>query len=385
MNQVSIFAITPSPDRVRLNKDRKGEVAFTVTSTRGPIRARAVVVPRGSSRPEWFTLVEPAERFIDGTEQFTVQISVPEGTEAGEHSFLLKVVAEANPDDEFTEGPQVAFEVPASEKPKGFPWWILLVVGGILLLGGGILAAVLLLSGDPELGEPCDEGNCGEGLVCNEDEICVGDLAFAGCVADADCADGLSCAIEEGADEGMCIGGLGFECDPEAEGAECGPGLLCEQGLCKGDVAFAGCADGDCAAGLMCRDGTCIDPVGLACVNNPDCGPGMRCLQVGAERICLRETGQVCQGRFECASLTCQDGTCVSLALGAPCTDALQCASGICRNGSCSNPIPCGLLSARCPIGMICVGSQCQPRILINRMFIDSMSQQHRSLGTQDP
>ena len=110
-----IFWITPSPaDKLHLDQNRQGAVACTVTSTRGPIRARSIIVPQGTARAEWFKLEGPAERFIDGTEQFTVKISVPAGTKAGDYSFLLRVVSEASPDDEFTEGPQVAFEVPAA-------------------------------------------------------------------------------------------------------------------------------------------------------------------------------------------------------------------------------------------------------------------------------
>ncbi|HUP20553.1 MAG TPA: hypothetical protein VM778_11440, partial [Gemmatimonadota bacterium] len=333
MNQVSIFAITPSPDRVRLNKERKGEVAFTVTSTRGPIRARALVVPQGSAKAEWFTLVPPAERFIDGTEQFTVRIAVPEGMEAGEYAFLLKVVSEANPDDEFTDGPQVAFEVPASEPKKPFPWWILFVGGGVLLLA--IIGVVIyLVLRDPKLGDACDDGKCGEGLVCSEDDVCVGSFGFEGCTGNDDCAAGLSCAIEEGADTGMCVAALGAECDPEAEEPECGPGLVCEEGLCKGAVEFDGCEEGDCAAGLVCREGTCVDPLRMACTEHADCGPGQSCVSSGGETFCLRDVGQACTEQFECATLACQDGTCVNLPNNASCIANVQCESGICRGGS---------------------------------------------------
>jgi serine/threonine-protein kinase len=51
-------------------------------------------------------------------------------------------VSEENPDEDFTEGPSVAFAVAAPPPPKKkFPWWILAVVGGVLLL---IIIAVVV-------------------------------------------------------------------------------------------------------------------------------------------------------------------------------------------------------------------------------------------------
>jgi hypothetical protein len=228
-SQGQIFWITPSPaDKVHLDQNRQGAVACTVTSARGPIRARAIIVPQGSARAEWFKLEGPAERFIDGTEQFTVKIAVPAGTKAGDYSFLLKVVSEANPDDEFTEGPQVAFEVPASEPVKKFPWWIVLVVvGALLLVGGGVLAYVLM-SGDPELGEACDDGACAEGLVCSS---------------------------EQADEEGVCLGDVGYEgCDADAEEAQCGSGLVCAEGTCTDDSLTLSIAEVDSAQCLVEED-----------------------------------------------------------------------------------------------------------------------------------
>ena len=50
-------------------------------------------------------------------------------------------MAEENPDEDFTEGPSVSFEVAAEEKKKGFPWWIVAVAAVVIL---GAIAAIVL-------------------------------------------------------------------------------------------------------------------------------------------------------------------------------------------------------------------------------------------------
>jgi TolB protein len=45
----------------------------------------------------------------------------------------------ANPDDDYTQGPSVVFDVPAALPVKrSFPWWILAVVAALLIVGGGL-------------------------------------------------------------------------------------------------------------------------------------------------------------------------------------------------------------------------------------------------------
>ncbi len=71
------------------------------------------------------------------------QIAAPTGTKPGTYSVRCDAVAEENPDEDFTEGPSVSFEVAAEEKKKGFPWWIVAVAAVVIL---GAIAAVVLLS-----------------------------------------------------------------------------------------------------------------------------------------------------------------------------------------------------------------------------------------------
>src|SRR5207253_9939754 len=66
--------------------------------------------------------------------QVVVQLNVPPASPPGSYSFRLDAVSEVNPDEDFTEGPSVAFDVaaPPPAKKKKFPWWILIVVGAIV-------------------------------------------------------------------------------------------------------------------------------------------------------------------------------------------------------------------------------------------------------------
>ena len=80
-------------------------------------------------------------------EQVVVQLSVPPTASPGEYSFRLDAVSAVDPDEDFTEGPSVAFDVEAAPPPpKKFPWvpwWIIAVAGGVLLLI--IIAVVVFL------------------------------------------------------------------------------------------------------------------------------------------------------------------------------------------------------------------------------------------------
>jgi hypothetical protein len=77
------------------------------------------------------------------------QIVVPAGTAPGTYSFRLDAVAENNPDEDFTEGPPVSFEVKPASEPvkKPFPWWILIIV--VLVLIAGVAVFALTRGGKP--------------------------------------------------------------------------------------------------------------------------------------------------------------------------------------------------------------------------------------------
>jgi len=72
---------------------------------------------------------------------------VPPGTPVGKYSFRLNIISVENPDDEFTEGPSVSFEVKeltvAQAPARKFPWWIV-ALAGVLVLGGGLITWLLI-------------------------------------------------------------------------------------------------------------------------------------------------------------------------------------------------------------------------------------------------
>ena len=103
----------------------------------------------GSTKESWLSLEGEHERkFAKGeAQQFTVKIAAPPGTPAGKYSFRLNIISVENPDDEFTEGPSVSFEVkelvPAAAAPRKFPWWIV-AVAAVVILGAGLITWLLI-------------------------------------------------------------------------------------------------------------------------------------------------------------------------------------------------------------------------------------------------
>ena len=134
------FAITAASNSVSLRSDRTGQAAFTVFNASGrPIRGRARIVAEDPATEPWLSLVGDAERAfgIAGTQQFVVQIEAPPTAPAGDMRFRLDMVDVENPDENYSRGPTVTFQVPepvAASKP--FPWWIVAVVAGVIILIG---------------------------------------------------------------------------------------------------------------------------------------------------------------------------------------------------------------------------------------------------------
>ena len=157
------FTVTAAGQSVQLDQTGGGQAAFTVTNTTAaPVTGRLLVSPQAPAAATWFTVAEPSTRtFAPGTaESVTAQIVAPAGTTPGTYSFRLDAVAENNPDEDFTEGPPVSFEVkpaPVVAK-KPFPWWILIIVALVLI--GGVAAFALTRGGGkpgtPQIAAPVD-------------------------------------------------------------------------------------------------------------------------------------------------------------------------------------------------------------------------------------
>lgn len=146
---MSSFTITAASEQVALDKKGNANAAFTVTNTTNrPVRGTPSLKPLGSTAEGWLSLAGGGTRNFSAEESqnFTVQVAVPEGTPPGRYSFRLNVSNEANPDEDFTEGPAVAFTV--AEAPvvvnggTKFPWWILIVLGVVVVGGAGAMIAL---------------------------------------------------------------------------------------------------------------------------------------------------------------------------------------------------------------------------------------------------
>jgi beta-lactam-binding protein with PASTA domain len=147
-----VFSVTAASDTVPLDAAGRGEIAFTVSNASGRhLRGRARVVPQDPAQRSWLTIAgEPERDFpVGGVQQFTVQVAVPAGTPEGRHTFRLDAVSVQNPDEDYTQGPTVAFTVAKHEERKRFPWWIAAAAVAVLAIGG--VSTWLILRGRMEV------------------------------------------------------------------------------------------------------------------------------------------------------------------------------------------------------------------------------------------
>jgi hypothetical protein len=243
------FSITAAADSIRLDSQGRGSTTFTVSNTSGQIRrGRARLVPSDPGHASWLSVDGDAERNFtaDGTHQYTVRIAVPQGTPAGRQTFGFDVVSVENPDEEWSQGPKVAFEVPPPPAKKPFPWWIIVVAVAVLVVGGLIFWLLSRNGGGVHgLHEVCQPGEeCAQGLVCSDimgGKQCLGSPGFTGCATADDCSNGLECS------GGACLGPLHFAtCDAPNV---CMPGLVCANGICLLPAGSECSNDGDCSTG----------------------------------------------------------------------------------------------------------------------------------------
>ena len=133
------FTVTAAGQRVNLDPSGAAQAPFTVTNTSAQeLTARLLTRATAPAKAEWLSIAGEATRDFgpDAAEQVVVQLNVPPTSTPGSYSFRLDAVSEANPDEDYTEGPSVAFEIAAAAPApkKKFPWWILVVIGAIVLL-----------------------------------------------------------------------------------------------------------------------------------------------------------------------------------------------------------------------------------------------------------
>jgi hypothetical protein len=140
------FTITSATNSVKLDDNHQGAAVFTVFNGSGrPIRGQAQLEAEDPAATGWLSLEGEAEQDFDiaAAQQMTVEIKVPSDAPSGSYPFRLDMVGVENPDELYSEGPTVTFQVPEAEEKEPFPWWIVAVVAGVIVIAGIILAIVL--------------------------------------------------------------------------------------------------------------------------------------------------------------------------------------------------------------------------------------------------
>jgi hypothetical protein len=222
------------------------------------------------------------------------------------------------------------------------------------------------------IGETCNPARatlCAQGLVCPEaNKKCLADLGTA-CTGNSDCVtnrcDAAKCAPSRTPPGQPC--GANFACGD--------PMLTCDKtdNICRGTVAYVGCATNDHCFTRNCRDGRCVYPEpGAPCTGG--CPANQDCVTVNNGSFCLLKPGQACDSSkavlcssqvcnvakqcaphdgschmaSDCPSIaSCQGGTC-KVPNGRQClrNNSASCESGFCISGFC-RPSPCGTCPSR--------------------------------------
>jgi hypothetical protein len=121
------FTVTAAGQKVNLDASGAAQAPFTVTNTSPQtLRGRLLTRPNDPAKAEWLSIVGESTRDFapNAAEQVVVQLNVPPTAPPGTYSFRLDAVSEVAPDEDFTEGPSVAFDVapPPPMPKKKFPW-----------------------------------------------------------------------------------------------------------------------------------------------------------------------------------------------------------------------------------------------------------------------
>jgi hypothetical protein len=149
----SPFDITTASNTVALDNKREGVAVFTVKNNlRRRIRAQARVTTQPADAAKWLTIL-PADATssdpanvrdfpIDATQQIQIKVAVPADAPPASYTLKLTVADESNPDDLFTDSPDVVFTVKETPKPAPtpIPSWIIPAV----LIGVAVIVVIIL-------------------------------------------------------------------------------------------------------------------------------------------------------------------------------------------------------------------------------------------------
>jgi len=176
------FSISPPPGAPLTLSNGTGTLNFTVTNTsQASATGSAVIVPSPPTTLDWYAVGGDNTRTFPagGVQSFPVTITTPPGTAAGTYGFRLDAKSEANPEEDYTEGPAVQFMVPTPPKPVPWwkkYWWIIAIAAVVLI---GIVIAIIVLGGgsssDGTAGVP--EVNC---VKYNSGNLSINDLGAGG-------------------------------------------------------------------------------------------------------------------------------------------------------------------------------------------------------------
>lgn len=343
--------IAPAATNYSLSNNR-AVAAFTVTNRSGrAFRGNIFVRPSNAAHASWYKVQGDADRLFaaDTPEKISVEIHAPADAPADTYSFVVRVVSEANTDEDWADSPSVSFVVATAER-EGPPKWLPFVIAGaVLAVGGGVLALVFLQPDPPpRIGEACLD-KCATGLECFE-KICKVPL-------DGSCSTPGQCASSYCSSANKCSAGPKFG-EACTEVQPCLEGLSCAAGLCRRNVTEP-CVDKDNCATSSCFRGKC-STLYTSCDKNP-CEPDQVCAE--PSRQCRLKDGEVCNDFNQCASTYCAaDGRCAAkpqCQAARDCRGADQiCVANSCftmRGGSCGTANPG---AGTCEYGS-CEGTRC--------------------------
>lgn len=143
------FAIDCPTAAIQLDGTGRANVVLTITNTSAAtIDGRLRLAGAGSSpvADAWLKVAEPVEQRYKPNEsrRFTIAITVPPTQADGTFLFRAETYAVANPNEDFTCGPEMSVTVKRAAAPvrKHFPMWIPIVAAVVVLLIIGIIVAV---------------------------------------------------------------------------------------------------------------------------------------------------------------------------------------------------------------------------------------------------
>jgi hypothetical protein len=109
------------------------------------------IEPLDASQDSWFKIEGEKQRVFspNATDNFRIIISVPKETKDGTYRFRLNAWSESDPNNDYSEGNPVEFEVSTPPPPPStIPWWIFIAIGAVVIIGTIITVSILTCNND---------------------------------------------------------------------------------------------------------------------------------------------------------------------------------------------------------------------------------------------